>query len=73
MKNIEVGWVGKQGIVVYVGKDLYRIFCFSGRMLDSLFWSYHCFNLWEQKSLEGKKAFLSISRCTALKILNLLI
>lgn len=37
MENNEVGWVGKQGTVVYVGKEAYRVFCLSGRMLDSVF------------------------------------
>lgn len=72
MENNEVGWVGKQGTVLYVGKEAYRVFCLSGRMLDSVFWGHHYFTLWEQKSLEGRKAFLSISRWVALKSLNLL-
>lgn len=72
MENNEVGWVGKQDTVVYVGKEAYRVFCLSGWMLDSVFWGHHYFTLWEQKSLEGRKAFLSVSRRVALKSLNLL-
>lgn len=72
MENNEVGWVGKRDTVVYVGKEAYRVFCLSGWMLDSVFWGHHYFTLWEQKSLEGRKAFLSISRRVALKSLNLL-
>ena len=67
MENNEVGWVGKQDLVMYVGKEAYRVFCLSGRMLDSVFWGHHYFTLWEQKSLEGRKAFLSISRRVALE------
>ena len=72
IENNEVAWVGKQGIAVYVGKEAYRVSCLSGRMLDSVFWGHHYFTLWEQKSLGGRKAFLSISRWVALKSLNLL-
>ena len=45
MENNEVGWVGKQDPVVYVGKEAYRVFCLSGRMLDSVFWGQTAWKL----------------------------